>query len=325
MIKITLLTFSGRENYQWFFDGTDIKPLLDFMRDKKKGINFGISERRLGFSGFFVEIEDSAQGSALQYGLINSFHICDGMAENLQDSKELGLVLLEKFTQDDPLKKHVKQEIQNLQSDNIDTSLNAEQQDEEQEEQEYKETEFNQIHEPSWHMSVKFTNPLTGRVYDVDAARYNQGFWNDPTRIALNNCYAYACNYASNDYPQPGSYGGKPITFPYTKRYLQAVIDGAIADGLVKLDEFTDAQYHPNYVIALYTMPDNSYNWDYHWYRLVFDQYRTQMWAHKLGKERVRKTDNQKKIIRDPNKADRGKYTVFGGYFIVNNQVKIKA
>ncbi|WP_340621156.1 hypothetical protein [Xenorhabdus siamensis] len=92
------------------------------------------------------------------------------------------------------------------------------------------------------------------------------------------------------------------------------------------LDDYKDEKYYPNHVVALFATDDYADDWDYHWYRLVLNNKheRSHIWAHKPGKMSVRKTDNKNEMIKDPRNAARGKYTQFGGYFIVNNQVKIK-
>lgn len=52
-------------------------------------------------------------------------------------------------------------------------------------------------------------------------------------------------------------------------------------------------------------------NQDYHWYR----QDRDGRWTHKPGRTSATNVDNSGQIITNPETANRGAYTQFGGYF----------
>lgn len=68
------------------------------------------------------------------------------------------------------------------------------------------------------------------------------------------------------------------------------------------------------YKVALVLTPSNVLLPDYHWYRQDADG----MWSHKQGTTPVKRTDESGNLITDPQIADRGRYTVFVGYFAVS-------
>ena len=71
------------------------------------------------------------------------------------------------------------------------------------------------------------------------------------------------------------------------------------------------------YLIALSCIPDGS---DYHFYR----QDASGLWSHKNGGMPARNKDESGNLIEDPEKADRGRYTIFCGYYMVPNNPKLK-
>ena len=71
------------------------------------------------------------------------------------------------------------------------------------------------------------------------------------------------------------------------------------------------------YLIAMVCIPDGS---DYHFYR----QDASGLWSHKNGGNVARNTDDSGNLIYDPEKADRGKYTIFCGYYTVPNDSHFK-
>jgi hypothetical protein len=56
---------------------------------------------------------------------------------------------------------------------------------------------------------------------------------------------------------------------------------------------------------------------DYHWYRLDTNTNGSfqQLWSHKPGSTQATNLDSSGNEITDPATADRGDYTIFGGYF----------
>ena len=71
------------------------------------------------------------------------------------------------------------------------------------------------------------------------------------------------------------------------------------------------------YLIAMTCIPDSS---DYHFYR----QYASGLWSHKNGGNVARNTDDSGNLIHDPEFADRGRYTVFCGFYTVPNDSQFK-
>ena len=71
------------------------------------------------------------------------------------------------------------------------------------------------------------------------------------------------------------------------------------------------------YLIAMSCIPDGS---DYHFYR----QDASGLWSHKNGGNIARNTDESGKLIHDPEKADRGRYSVFCGFYTVPNDSQFK-
>ncbi|MBI6549853.1 hypothetical protein [Xenorhabdus lircayensis] len=331
MIKITLLLFSGRENYTWNNDSDShkIDTLLKLFQVGIKGLNMSEHTGKLGFSGFLVEFTDDTEIIANSKGLPKSFYICDGRALNLALSQQLGLELIKYFNLGSEFENKIIEEIYNVEKELYDPSNNVVQYEEQYIEKKNIEKGDKELHDvtSSEIFDTEIISTFSGLSYPIQAGLFKKNFWNTPERIEVNNCYAYACNYASGTFPQPGRYSNKPH-----EKNIQSIIDGAIADGLVPLDNYKDKEHSPNYVVALYAEPPypdvfiNGLFWDYHWYRLVLGsgERHRRIWGHKLGQMKARKRDNKGKIIRDPCYFDRGIYTEFGGYFIVNNEVKIK-
>lgn len=71
------------------------------------------------------------------------------------------------------------------------------------------------------------------------------------------------------------------------------------------------------YLIAMVCIPDGS---DYHFYR----QDASGLWSHKNGGNVARNTDDSGNIIYDPEKADRGRYSILCGYYTVPNDSHFK-
>ena len=71
------------------------------------------------------------------------------------------------------------------------------------------------------------------------------------------------------------------------------------------------------YLIAMACIPDGS---DYHFYR----QDASGLWSHKNGGNIARNTDESGNLIQDPEKADRGRYSVFCGFYTLPNDSQFK-
>jgi hypothetical protein len=137
--------------------------------------------------------------------------------------------------------------------------------------------------------------------------------WNsDPAIRRNNNCYNYACNYASNTFAQPGRYSASPYT-PTSASMISCsnVANAAASDGLVPVDCDTECAVDGacTYHVALVVAPGV----DFHWYRLDRDG----RWSHKPGSTNATNLDNSGTVITDPRTANRGPYTQFCGCFCV--------
>ncbi|WP_340609160.1 hypothetical protein [Xenorhabdus bharatensis] len=341
MIKVTLLYFSGRENFSWdYYFQNYTKKLISLFVENKNGINLSKHDEKLGFSGFLVEFSYPESQWVAEYNLPDKFYICDGSAPNLEESKHIALELIKGFTESPELRERVIQDINQMtsQSEQFDAD-DGHLPDEKNPDEKNKESPYLQAAEKTSHdtddkhiVTTDFLSRKKGRVHPVQAGPYNPAFWNDTSVMLRNNCYAYACNLATGSFPQPGRKAGV-----YYSCRQSSVMDAARADGLIDLDRypFKEANLHkPNYVVALVTTPDAPDGncllslWDYHWYRLVLgdskDGRTPQLWAHKPGHNDVRNKDNEGHTIYDLCRAKHGIYTKFAGYFIVNNQVSIR-
>ncbi|MBC8951939.1 hypothetical protein [Xenorhabdus sp. PB62.4] len=337
MINVTLLAFSGRKNYEWNYDFDDEnnhqnKVLLELFQSNKEGINADLEKhfRKLGFSGFYVEFSGSMVDEAKQLGLPEHFYICDGQASGLAKSQLIGRELLKGFKDNNKLREYIELEIASIDPKKSIISVNSIQLEEAYDEEnhiEKNELFLRDVVNPI-SSSVWFFDPNTGKVNKVDWNHINndKSFWNEyenGSRLKKTNCYSYACNYVIEDFPQPG--GSENF-----KAYKDNVIEGAIADGLIKIEDYNPKymEKSPSYVVALYATDDDVSYFDYHWYKFVQKGTRDnpweRIWAHKPGNSKVRETDNKGRIIYDPCHSDRGIYKNFCGYFLVNRDVVIK-
>jgi hypothetical protein len=124
-----------------------------------------------------------------------------------------------------------------------------------------------------------------------------------------NNCYAYACNIASNSFAQPGRLHGYLYPEPPTGPGVQA---GAEQDGLVYIGTSLDAVQSDTatgdggqYVALLISDADTPNGWpgDYHWVRCDdLNQFRS--WSQKDGNDHVTNFDFAGNPITDPASAN---------------------
>lgn len=149
---------------------------------------------------------------------------------------------------------------------------------------------------------------LLSGEFDIFAAPpYNPGKWNnDPNVLARNNCYNYGCDRITNTIAQPGRGSGSPFSV------LQCNDVGAAAqrDGLGAVASPSGNPPANSHFAALVMAPGQ----DFHWYR--FDS--NGRWSHKPGGTPATDRDNSGQVILNPEIADRGIYTDFCGYFLVN-------
>ncbi len=153
-------------------------------------------------------------------------------------------------------------------------------------------------------LSVKVQKATIG----IMIPNYEPDYWNDDWFINdCNNCYNYSNNRRTNTFAQPGRASGQR----YTSNTCENVGAAALRDGLEPCAGLTEPIPSGKARIALTIDPGS----DYHWYR----EDRDKMWSHKPGKGTANNVDNSGKLISDPEKADRGKYTEFCGYFFVDS------
>lgn len=139
------------------------------------------------------------------------------------------------------------------------------------------------------------------------APPYNPGKWNnDPNILAKNNCYNYGCDKITNSIAQPGRGSGSIFSS------LQCGDVGLAAkrDGLGPVSAPNGNPPANSHYVALVMAPSR----DFHWYR--FDA--NGRWSHKPGRTPATDRDNSGQVILNPEAADRGGYTDFCGYFLVN-------
>lgn len=132
---------------------------------------------------------------------------------------------------------------------------------------------------------------------------YEPAFWNDGSTVQRNNnCYNYSNNRRTDTFAQPGRASGRQ----YTQITVADVSAAAARDGL---EPTTASAISPTgkTKIALVIWPGV----DYHWYRRDSDG----RWTHKPGSTAATNVDNSGAVIWNPETANRGSYTQFGGYF----------
>jgi hypothetical protein len=137
---------------------------------------------------------------------------------------------------------------------------------------------------------------------------YNPGFWNDDFNVtSSNNCYNYGVNKRTDNYAQPGHSSGEEC--PGGGYTVACVTEKAKADGLIPATGPNECPWDQQ-TVALVVRPDGV---DYHWYRLDSDG----MWTHKFASNPATNLDDAMpgQPITNPETANRGLYTTFGGYF----------
>jgi hypothetical protein len=154
---------------------------------------------------------------------------------------------------------------------------------------------------------IAVLHPLAGGASTFAAPPYNPGKWNDdPYILKNNNCYNYACDLITNMKAQPGLGSGSM----YRDFSCGSVGPASEQDGLVSVAGVTGSPPANSLFTALVVAPGV----DFHWYR--FDS--NGRWSHKPGETRATDRDQGGQIILNPEIADRGIYTDFCGYFLVN-------
>ena len=154
-------------------------------------------------------------------------------------------------------------------------------------------------------------------AYDVsDRPLYEPEVWNQDGVIKTANCYAYAVDDPFGHYRKPSPFQpGRVLPLPgeaqskdISALSVKEITKLAVGDGLIKAPD--DAPEKAGYYLVALTIRPGV---DFHWYRKDMDG----TWSHKPGTTPVSKVDDSGKPITNPELADRGKYTDFGGYFYV--------
>jgi hypothetical protein len=149
-----------------------------------------------------------------------------------------------------------------------------------------------------------------GGEMTYDPGKDCQGYFASGKYQPNNNCYAYACDIATNTFPQPGRQsGGTQFSVSFNAQVVQqnAVKDGLVQAGLdlEELRKFRAQNQKPGHFVALlFSAPDASIGWpgDYHWVRCD-DQNSLDYWSQKDGPDQVTNFDFAGNRIRDPAKA----------------------
>ncbi len=137
-------------------------------------------------------------------------------------------------------------------------------------------------------------------------------FWNAPSQVTRNNCYAYATNRRTDTFPQPGRASGRAAaSFSF-----EEIAEAAMSDGAVSAADKVDPSEAPRYLAALFVWSGR----DYHWYRLHSDR----SWGHKPGPAPARIVDNAGTWIRDPRVCSCADYSDFCGFFLIPRNCTIR-
>lgn len=150
-----------------------------------------------------------------------------------------------------------------------------------------------------------------------------------------NNCYTYAINqpinpfthkpYESYDFCQPNNLGGEGFelisnSYGYTdwsKSDVVEVVNRDLSKIGYRFRKSNYKEYSPVKGAWKVAMCLNkiygSENGDYHWYRQNSDG----TWSHKKGMGSIESHDEDGHVIHNPKKCNRGKYTEFVGFFMI--------
>lgn len=139
--------------------------------------------------------------------------------------------------------------------------------------------------------------------------KLNLEFWNkDPQLTENNNCYNYSTNRVTNDFAQPGS----ASKAQYKKLTCKAVYEAASLDWGLTPTKFIEFKEKEDVTLIALVVDAGR---DFHWYRRDDNG----LWTHKMGWLKATTFDNNRKLIQDPEKADRGTYKDFCGYFKIES------
>lgn len=147
-----------------------------------------------------------------------------------------------------------------------------------------------------------------------------------------NNCYTFAINQNVNPYTnepfddyddcQPGWLGGEDKGRDYYESYeefpkwiAKDLDDIGLNITPSTIDEYVEDKNA--WKIAFCWCDGECGSPDYHFYR----QNKNGTWSHKQGVSFVRKVDDDGETIYNPQECNRGRYNMFGGFFIIKPKV----
>jgi hypothetical protein len=287
---ITLDVFSGRPNPSWLLSQKDTNRLLERFSDRALAEAEAV-DGVLGFRGLVVSATSDEQ---LPEGIPASFRV-GGLQPADYTVPESALRALTADESDEAVRwllstgRHaVKEEVFAYLEDTLEMrrqSLETE-----------APTEL-VAEEKIWKDEAKL---VAKAACIIQNTAYNPDFWNAAGVINKNNCYAYAMNYRSDTFAQPGRISGHPTS----------IMDCAHVAAAANWDGCTATCSGSNKNVALVIWPGQ----DFHWYR----KHSNGFWAHKPGGTAVRNIDSLGRVINGtsltPQNCARGPYTIFCGY-----------
>ncbi len=296
MLKVTIDAFSGRENPSWVLDEKDEQDLLkDLARNRGMVGEENAGYSGLGFRGIIVEAQTDDFSD--QYGLPMTIRLAGGASDN----EAKGLETAERIIKSARKYASKAEEAVGYALDKALEDLILQQLDRIPGPQATEETDGTAKEEAGKDVSCPFM-----------LCRFNPGFWNDAAHITRNNCYNYASNKRTDTFAQPGRGSGHPISTLSCPDVSRA----AMSDGLHRRFDCFPASEQPIWLVALVVAP----NYDYHWYR----KQREGFWGHKPGRTAARNTDNNNRVVLNPETCARAPYTNFCGYLYVPRSQRIR-
>ena len=320
MIKVKALLFSGRPNPEWTISGEEARVVLQEIADTPGMIALRANYPWcLNYQG--LELDILSDAAAAEYGLPPSFIIHSGRTRFEGKAQEVASRLvalmfshriswdswIDDLGPDETLQEILQAEVGAAKpkgppstpvfSFGLDEQLRAREE-----------------------------GPLAAGKCIFDFAAYNPGYWNDNGQVQLhNNCYCFATNRRIDKFGYPGKAAGAPVPAPWT---VENVTRAILADGARRFDDCQPESQKDRWLFALsiaeYRPSDKRWN-DFHFYRGVvrsttqFDQF----WAHKPGQFPVMNTDCDGKTLINIERANMGKYRIFGGYFCAPKSMRI--
>jgi hypothetical protein len=136
----------------------------------------------------------------------------------------------------------------------------------------------------------------------------------DPELESQSNCYSYALGIPEYGFGMPGALSDpERVGFAHENINASYIFNALMRDGLEPVREAELDEYGERPIIACFIAHQN----DYHFYLRHNDRF----WSHQRGKAgEVSNHDNRGMLILDPQKAWRGKYNEFVGYFALPSE-----